>query len=87
MLTTLPHTETQPGLRGHSHNEETDLLKRYTVEKKTPSGWLALASYNEAWEAELTAAFKTELQPLRTAPWSVRSEFRVFDTKTSEAIW
>jgi hypothetical protein len=46
---------TVSGLWGHSHDAESDLMKRFMVEKKTPSGWLAMASFNEVTDAELAA--------------------------------
>ena len=41
---TLPHLAAQPGLRGHSYDDEAALIHRYRVDVKTPSGWLALKS-------------------------------------------
>lgn len=42
------HTQAQPGLRGHSWNPDTDLLKRYVLERSLgpERGWLALASFD-----------------------------------------
>jgi len=42
------------GLWAHSHNEDSDLMKKYVVEKRTPSGWLAVASFHD----EDTAHYK-----------------------------
>ncbi len=33
---TLPHTAAQPGLRGHSHDPEFDLMKRFIIWKLYP---------------------------------------------------
>jgi hypothetical protein len=38
------HTQTQPGLHAHSWDRANDLMKRYVLERETPSGWLALKS-------------------------------------------
>lgn len=44
MLETKGHKASQPGLRGHSHDPEQDLMKRYVVARNMPTGgrlWLA----------------------------------------------
>lgn len=47
-----PHTQQQPGLRGHSWDPENDLLKPYVFYRAIPGGgWLALASYDTSDEA------------------------------------
>jgi hypothetical protein len=38
------HTQSQPGLHAHSWDSDHDLMKRYVLERQTPSGWLALKS-------------------------------------------
>lgn len=43
-----PHTQEQPGLRGHSHDPENDLLKQFVVYEKVSHGWLALKSFNRS---------------------------------------
>lgn len=44
------HLANQPGLRGHSHDPASDLLKPYLLEKqiRTPKRkyWLAIASFD-----------------------------------------
>lgn len=59
------HTTEQPGLRGHSHDPENDLLKRFVVAKKVKHGWLWLQTFNTmqeageyAWTLELDTEFK-----------------------------
>lgn len=47
----LVPSPTQQGLWSHSHNPETDLLKRFVIAKQTPSGKLWLSSYHEFDEA------------------------------------
>lgn len=43
MLETKGHKASQPGLRGHSHDAEQDLMKQFVVAKVLPTGgklWL-----------------------------------------------
>lgn len=69
----MTHIETgQRGLHEHSYNSTTALDKRYTVESKTPSGWLVVASYASLPEAGVKR--------------STLAEGRVFDTKTGEVV-
>lgn len=42
------------GLWSHSHDPANDLMKQYVVERKTPAGWLAIASYDTAARAVLS---------------------------------
>jgi hypothetical protein len=51
------HTRIQPGLHTHSWSPADDLMKRYVVEKKTPSGWLALFSFHNPLSARGLALF------------------------------
>lgn len=48
------HTTAQPGLHAHSWAPEHDLMKRFVVERRTPSGWLAMASFHSATDTQLT---------------------------------
>lgn len=50
-MKTLGHKADQPGLRGHSHDPENDLMKRFVVSKKVKHGWLALKSYDDQPDA------------------------------------
>lgn len=56
---TLPHTETQPGLRGHSINEDDNLLKKWVVKKrvnhdsKQGGYWVAIKSFDTMFEGFL----------------------------------
>ena len=45
---------TVSGLWAHSHDSQTDLMKRYVIERHTGAAWLAIASFTENWEAELS---------------------------------
>lgn len=53
MLNVQPHTDSQPGLRGHSHDPENDLLKRFVVMQglNTKNWWMWVASFNTQREA------------------------------------
>lgn len=42
---------TQPGLWAHSHDAESDLLKRYVIAKQMPVGRLWLSSYADFGDA------------------------------------
>ena len=42
----MTHTIEQPGLHAHSWSPEFDLMKRWVLYKKTPSGWLAVRSFD-----------------------------------------
>lgn len=49
-----PHTAEQPGLRAHSWNPESDLLKQFRVDRTRgpEQGWTGVASfatYDAAW--------------------------------------
>lgn len=46
--TRLPHTQEQPGLRGHSHDPENDLMKQFVVFEKKTHGWLGVKSFKRA---------------------------------------
>lgn len=49
---TIGHTDTQPGLRGHSWDPEFDLLKQFVVGRNLPrGGTLWLASFHTLQEA------------------------------------
>ncbi len=54
----LPHLADQPGLRAHSYDEESDLLKRFVVYAATPSGWLGLESYHDQADASTAAILR-----------------------------
>lgn len=53
-ITTQPHGASQPGLRGHSHDPEFDLMKRFIVwsEPNLRKGWLGLRSFHTTFLAE-----------------------------------
>lgn len=38
MQNTLGHKASQPGLRGHSHDPDQDLMKQFVVARKLPTG-------------------------------------------------
>lgn len=51
-LETQPHKQDQPGLRGHSHDPEQDLLKQFVIaEKRKGGGYLWLSSYKNELDA------------------------------------
>lgn len=49
MLETKGHKESQPGLRGHSHDPEQDLMKRYVVREalQRSNGYIWVASFSD----------------------------------------
>lgn len=48
-----PHTNEQPGLRGHSHDPENDLLKQFVIVEKLPTGGnLWVKSFDTQLEAD-----------------------------------
>lgn len=54
MQNTLGHKASQPGLRGHSHDAEQDLMKQFVVARKLPTGGkLWLASFDKRLDAML----------------------------------
>lgn len=59
-METLGHKADQPGLRGHSHDPENDLMKRYVVatSPKLGYGWLWVASFDTFDEASDYVIFK-----------------------------
>lgn len=51
------HTAAQPGLRGHSWNPDSDLLKRFIMERSMlGGGWSGVASFHTAEEAATESA-------------------------------
>jgi hypothetical protein len=52
-----PHTQAQPGLRGHSWNAQSDLLKQFRVDKTRgpEQGWTGVASFDTYYDAWLDA--------------------------------
>lgn len=52
MLETKGHKASQPGLRGHSHDADQDLMKQFVVAKVLPTGGkLWLKSFDTREEA------------------------------------
>lgn len=58
----MTHTEAQPGLHAHSWRPEDDLMKQFTVWRRTLSGWLAVESRDTLSEA-LSAVQKRRSHP------------------------
>lgn len=77
MQNTLGHKTSQPGLRGHSHDPDQDLMKQFVVARKLPTGGnLWLASFDnkaDAWD------------DIETRP--TNEMFRIINQFSNEIIW
>ena len=70
MSATLLYKPTVSGLWGHSHEGESDLMKQFVIERRTPSGWMGVKSFEVRIEAEVFASTVNQL---------TENEYRVFD--------
>lgn len=65
MEETKGHKASQPGLRGHSHDPEQDLMKQFVVWKKVKYGWLGVKSYVDQGSAQHFIAQQNLLDTFR----------------------
>lgn len=78
--THMPHPA-QPGLWAHSHDPETDLMKRYVVEVKSPSGWVGVKSFDD------TDSLAAWLWSGHESPTVLElSVYRLFDQKLGRVL-
>lgn len=72
----------QPGLWAYSHDPENDLMKRYVVEIRTPSGWLGVKSFDD------TDNMATWLWAEQTTPSPIMefSTYRIYDQKLGKVL-
>lgn len=75
MEETKGHKASQPGLRGHSHDPEQDLMKQFVVWRKVPNGWLGLYSFPTKEKAQLYISGQ-----------SLMNTFRVTDQFNGDAV-
>jgi hypothetical protein len=78
----MAHTVAQPGLHAHSWDAETDLMKKYVLEVKTESGWLAVESH--ASRADALDAFVSSVN--KGIDDLLFIEYRVYDQFSNEAV-
>lgn len=78
MQKTIGHKASQPGLRGHSHDPEQDLMKQYVVVRKLPTG-------GNLW----VASFDTVLTAKRDVlPRSANERYIIIDQfNDNEIVW
>lgn len=79
-METSGHKVDQPGLRGHSHDPENDLMKKFVVRVGLTNmdGWMWVASFDNQDAAEAYANLKY---------WETDSEVQIWDQFNNEIIW
>lgn len=81
-METLGHKTDQPGLRGHSHDPENDLMKKYVVAlgMTTKGWWLWVASFDNLVDAGVYIG--------RNQPVDSDKEYKILDQFTdNETVW
>ncbi len=78
-ITHSPHPDPlQTGLWAHSHDPEHDLMKRYVVEIRTPSGWLGVKSFDDTDTLAEWMFYNAQIG------WS--KDHRIYDQKLGKAL-